>query len=206
MVKDRARGTSPREKEVSCYTLVMKRGIWALVLAAAGVSGACNKPPNTPSGSGICNFDTDVSDLAVCKRECDEGKQTSCIALGMVSETRGGASVSEQALLDDCTDSFHPSCQGQGASSQNKPKSGTAASNSTAPTSKGPDPAVAAETFRRACDGASDGVACFELGRMTQVGLGVRQDSEQATKYFAKACRLGIAAACTEGDGAGRRR
>jgi TPR repeat protein len=155
-----------------------------LLCAALLALNSCNKPPEHPSGSGVCNFDTDISDMAVCKKECDAGNEQSCFALGMVSATRGEPTTSQQVLLDSCGRNFHPSC----SPAAKHVRDGTGGSP--------PDAEHAAQLFKKSCEGGNDGAACYELGRMAEAGLGMDKDVAKAQRYYDQACKAGVQQGC----------
>ena len=129
-------------------------------------------------------MDTDVSDMSVCKKECDAGNERSCLALGVVSATRGEPSMSQQVLLDSCGRNFHPSC----SPAAKHVRDGTGGSP--------PDPKQAAELFRKSCEGGNDGAACYELGRMAEAGLGMGKDLNEAERLYDQACKQGVKQGC----------
>ncbi len=129
-------------------------------------------------------MDTDVSDLAVCKKECDAGSERSCLALGVVAATRGEPSMSQQVLLDSCGRNFHPSC----SPAAKHVRDGTGGSP--------PDPKRAADLFEKSCEGGNDGAACYELGRMAEAGLGMAKDLAEAERLYIQACKEGVQQAC----------
>ena len=51
--------------------------------------------------------------------------------------------------------------------------------------------------YERAC-ASNDGMACFLLGSLYYQGIGVKQDYQEAFKYFQKACDLGSSVGCRE--------
>jgi len=132
----------------------------------------------------VCNYDPDVSNLDVCKKECDAGNEQSCLALGVVAATRGEPTMSQQVLLDSCGRNFHPSC----SPAAKHVRDGTGGSP--------PDPKHAAELFEKACEGGNDGAACYELGRMAEAGLGMDKNLEEAERYYIQACKQGVQQGC----------
>jgi len=51
--------------------------------------------------------------------------------------------------------------------------------------------------LERACEGTDRG-QCLTLGMRYQLGQGVEQNNEKATRYFRMACEAGVTVACRE--------
>lgn len=65
------------------------------------------------------------------------------------------------------------------------------------------DPVRAAAAYRRGCE-LDDGESCFQLSWLYQEGKGVAADAAQARQLSDKACRAGLAKACSAAAPAAR--